>query len=414
MVVKNQLWNDARVKKEACSLSNAGYDVCIISAKEDGFPSTSTWRGIQINRIRKDSKRREDLRKKVLDYCERSADSLWSKILMTFRKNKLRRYLTDLKRDILYEYKFIQAAISVEANIYHAHDLDTLLICAAAAEMQGAKLVYDSHELWLETTRYSTYLPYERKLWCRLIERYCIRKTCAVIAVTPLRGQVMRRMYPDLRRLVIIENTVESVSDLPLNGKLRENLGLKESQIIALYQGVLCPERGLEELLQASYMLRDTGIAVVLMGHGSFKRKLLWISDQLGIEGTVFFHPPVPSEEMLQLTVSADMGLILFRNTCMNNYYSLPNKLYEYMMAGIPVIASNFPEIATVIRETDSGILVDPESPEEIASAIRTLAANPEEAKRKGARGRMAALEKHNWSNEEVKLLNLYRDISNE
>lgn len=181
-----------------------------------------------------------------------------------------------------------------------------------------------------------------------------------------------------------------------------------------MYQGILCSERGLEELIHAAYRLRDTDIVVVLMGYGSFKRKLQLISDRLGLEGTVLFHPPVPSEEMLQLTVSADMGLILFKNTCLNNYYSLPNKLYEYMMAGIPVIASSFPEIAAVIRETDSGILVDPESPEEIASAIRMLAANPEEAKRKGTRGRMAALEKHNWSNEEVKLLDLYRDTFNE
>jgi len=131
----------------------------------------------------------------------------------------------------------------------------------------------------------------------------------------------------------------------------------------------------------------------------------------MGVSEKVIFLPPVPSEELPEITVDADMGFILFRNTCLNHYYSLPNKLYEYMMAGVPIISSNFPELNRVISEVGSGLTVNPEAPEEICDAIEKLADDQEMRGKMSSNGRGAALQKYNWEPQSKILRDLYREL---
>lgn len=414
MAVKNQLWNDARVKKEALCLRDAGFEVTIVAKPEDGFDEDETWQDIRILRPRKDSRRRERFRDKVVRVAEQPSRSGWARILTAIRRNRLRRILTDWKRDLPWEYRLYRAVLSTNADIVHANDLDTLLICSAAARKLGAKLVYDSHELWLESSRFLTATSAMNRLRFRLTEKHLIYDADAVIAVTPSRGETMLSMYPGLKRMVIIENSSIPVADLPTGRYLRDRLDLPDSTVVALYQGVICPERGLEELVKAAQMLKNEGIAVVIMGQDSWSGTLEEIAGKADLNGILFLEPPVPSEDLLEATVSADIGLILFQNTCLNHFYSLPNKLYEYMMAGLPVIASNFPEMSRIIDENRSGLLIDASSPTEIADAIRTLAENRSEARSMGQRGRTAVLEKYNWLEQEKKLITLYEELQRE
>jgi glycosyltransferase involved in cell wall biosynthesis len=133
---------------------------------------------------------------------------------------------------------------------------------------------------------------------------------------------------------------------------------------------------------------------------------------QLGLDGRVFLLSPVPSERLPEVTVSADVGLILFGNTCLNHYYSLPNKLYEYMMAGLPIIASDLPEMRRVIGECRCGVLINSRQPEAIADAIVRMTSSTPEMKAMGKRGREAALHRYNWSVQAKKLLELYAGLS--
>ncbi len=414
MAVKNQLWNDARVKKEARCLRGAGFQVTIVAKPEDGFGEDETERDIRILRPRKDSRRRERLRKKAVRASEQPSRSCRARILTAIRRNRLRRTLTDWKRNLPWEYRLYRAILSTGADIVHANDLDTLLICSAAARKLGAKLVYDSHELWLESSRFLSATSPLNRLRFRLTEKRLIYGADAVIAVTPSRGEAMLSMYPGLKRMVIIENSSIPVADLPSSRYLRDRLDLPDSTVVALYQGVICPERGLEELVNAAQILKNERIAIVIMGHDSWSGTLERIAGEADLEGILFLVPPVPSEDLLEITVSADIGLILFQNTCLNHFYSLPNKLYEYMMAGLPVIASNFPEMSRIITENRSGLLIDASSPEEIADAIGTLAANRSEARSMGQRGRIAVLEKYNWLEQEKKLITLYEELQRE
>ncbi|MCK5064061.1 MAG: glycosyltransferase family 4 protein [Candidatus Fermentibacteraceae bacterium] len=412
MVVKNQLWNDARVKKEAISLTEAGFNVTIIARTEEGCPTEETWKNIRILRPPKDSARREVLRKKVIGASAKKNNSLKSRIIRLLRRNRFRRFLTDLKRDIPWEYRLYRAALSTGADIFHANDLDTLFICAKVAGKLGARLVYDSHELWLESSRYFIATSALNRLRYRITEKILTPRTDAVIAVTPSRGEVMKKLYPSIRKLVIIENSTDPIEKLQESSYLRNRLGIPVSVPVILYQGIICPERGLDKLLEAASILRNEDIAIVIMGHDAWQGKLHRMHSEMNLKDSVFLLPPVPSETLPEVTVSADVGLILFENTCLNHYYSLPNKLYEYMMAGLPIIASDFPEMARIINNHNCGILVDSTDAEAIASGIRVLVNSPDEMRQMGIRGRKASLDKYNWPVEEKKLVDLYMGLS--
>lgn len=413
MVVKNQLWNDARVKKEAISLSEAGFNVIIIAEPEEGCPTEETWKNIRILRPPKDSTRREVLRNKVISASAKENNSLKSRIIRLLRRNRCRRFLTDLKRAVPWEYRLYRAALSTGADIFHANDLDTLFICAKAAGKLGAELVYDSHELWLESSRYFIATSALNRFRYRITEKKLIPKTDAVIAVTPSRGEVMKKMYPSISRLVIIENSTDPIGELQQSSYLRDRLSIPAGVPVILYQGVICPERGLDKLMEAASVLRNEEIAIVIIGHDAWQGTLHRMHSEMNLKNIVYLLPPVPSEALPEVTVSADAGLILFENTCLNHYYSLPNKLYEYMMAGLPVIASDFPEMARIINEHNCGILVDSSSSQTIAKGIKELIRSPEEMRRMGIRGRKASLEQYNWPVEAKKLVDLYMKLSN-
>ena len=413
MVVKNQLWNDARVKKEALALAEAGYRVTVVARPEAGHSPRETWRGIVVLRPPKDSPARQELRERVVGASAEGDESLRARLIRALRRNRLRRVLTDIKRSVPWELRLLAAALSVRADVYHAHDLDALLVGALAAGALGTRLVYDAHELWLESSRYKMSTPPLDRLRYRLTERLLLPRADAVIAVTPSRGRAMKRMYPDdIRRMAIVENSTPRLETLPVPRNLRDRLGIPRGAFVALYQGIICPGRGLEELLAAARTLRGRGIYVVVVGHDAWQGTLQRLAAEMGVDDIVRFHPPVPSEELASITVAADAGLILFRNVCLNNYYSLPNKLYEYMMAGIPIVASDFPDMREVIEKNGCGLLVDPDSPEDIADGIIGLAEmETGERREMGGNGRRAALSDYHWDIEARRLLEVYRDI---
>lgn len=411
MVVKNRLSNDARVKKEMAVLAADGWQVTVIAIAEPGLPHEENRNGIRILRPPVFSKTKESLRIQVVQASEEADKSVRAKVIRHLRQNRLRRFVADLTRDIPWENRLRNAALEVDADVYHANDLDTLQICGSAAAQKNARLVYDSHELWLESSRYLIATHPLNRVRLKRIERKYIYKADAVIAVTPLRGEKMQQMYPAMKNLQIVENAPEKLEKLPSAGKLRDMINAAPDTVIALYQGVLCPERGLEELLQAAKLTTNPAVRFVIIGMDSWNGTLQRMAEDMGLKDKVIFLPPVPSEELPEITVDANMGFILFRNTCLNHFYSLPNKLYEYMMAGVPIIASDFPEMKRVLNEVKSGITVDPDSPEEISHAVETLAANPVMRKKMKDRGRAAAMDQYNWEPQSIIFRDIYRKL---
>jgi len=328
------------------------------------------------------------------------------------RRNPVRRFFADRWRNVAYDIKLIAAALSTHPDVIHANDLDTLAVSWAAARLCGARLVYDSHELWLGSARYLRETGAAGRFRDRLTERLLIGAADAVIAVTRGRGEIMKTMYPRMKGPWIVENCPHPTAETAPTGILRGMLGIGDDTVLVLYQGIIAWERGLEQLLDAAPLLRGTGVRIALVGHDVTGGALPARAASPELRGLLDLLPPVPSEKLPELTADADAGLILFRNTCLNHYYSLPNKLYEYMMAGVPIIASDLPEIARVIREYDIGRLVDPDDPRSIAGAIREMAADRQALAGYGSRARQAALAHHTWAVQESVLLDVYSKLS--
>jgi len=416
MIVKNQLWNDARVKKEALSLRHAGHEVTIIALPEEGKPARESWEGATILRPPNLPRWAKSARKTVDGYhSPGSTPGPLKRLVVALRRNRARIALTNVKRLVQHDLRLLCAALRTRADVYHAHDLDTLFVAWLAALLRRARLVYDSHELWLESQRYLFEDGSLARLTARVTERSLAGRADLVIAVTGMRGAHMRNMYPKMRAPVIVMNCPHVIREVSNGGYLKTRTGCPPDSTVVLYQGILSASRGLEELIEAASILKLRGLDKVvfaLMGTDYLRGELNEMVRARGLEDRVHIFPPVPSEALPEVTLSADVGMILFRNSCLNHFYSLPNKLFEYMMAGVPMIASGFPEMAAVIEGARCGLLVEPSDPAGIADALAHMVSNPRERAEMGSRGRIAAVTEYNWSRQEEVLLDSYRSLS--
>lgn len=417
MIVKNQLWNDARVKKEALSLRSAGYAVTVIALPEEGKPADENWQGCRILRPPNLPRWAKGARKVVDGYqSPGSTPSPLKRLVVALRRNRARIVLTNAKRLVQHDLRLLSAALRANADVYHAHDLDTLFVAWLATLLRRARLVYDSHELWLESQRYLFEDGRLARLTARITERSLAGRADLVIAVTEMRGMHMTNMYPGMKAPVIVKNCPHVIREVSDGGYLQTRTGCPPESTIVLYQGILSASRGLEELIEAASILKKRGLDKVvfaIMGTDYLRGELSDMIRARNLEDRVHIFAPVPSEALPEVTVSADVGMILFRNSCLNHFYSLPNKLFEYMIAGVPMIASGFPEMAAVIEGARCGMLVEPDDPVGIADALEHMASNPRERVEMGARGRMAAETEYNWNRQESVLLDSYRSVLN-
>lgn len=415
MVLKNQLWNDARVKKEAITLAGTGLKVTILCQPEEGVPRSEEWGKISVLRIHRSGKFKAAFRE-ALDSAGDTADTekknFTTGFVSTLRRNPVKRFLGDLLHSTLYQARLLYHALLTGADVYHAHDLDTLSVCAAAAWLTGTSYIYDSHELWLESNRHLAEPSRFVQLMDELTEKSLITGAAAVIAVTPGRASVMRSMYRRMVEPILVANYPPVADPYPCDIETRISLGaLDESCFLFLYQGVLAPKRGLEQLIDAALMLRGLQIHVAIVGHDVSGNTIRTYAEEKSAEDMVTFHPPVPSEKLHEITGSADAGLLLFQDSCLNHNLSLPNKLFEYMMSGLPVLACSLPEISEVIVRHDCGCLIDASDPVSIADGMRKMAADKKEAAKQGKRGYKAARSMYTWDNSAEVLKELYRNV---
>jgi glycosyltransferase involved in cell wall biosynthesis len=313
------------------------------------------------------------------------------------------RWLWKPLRWLVIPIRFYQAANAVRADIIHAHDLNTLPQAYLAARRRGARLVYDAHEI--STSRVGDLWKYKR-FWKRL-ESYLIRRADAVITTDEMRASFLADAYRVPRPTVLLNVTERRpVSDADL---LRPRLDIPRDTPIVIYQGGLQPDRGLEQLIRSVSRI-ERGV-VVFVGDGRLREALAALAEEYGVSHRVHFVAAVPPEQLLDYTASADVGVQVLQNTCFNHYSTTSNKLFEYFMAGIPVVASDFPEIRRVVQEFDAGVLIDPRSPAAIAEGINAVLSDPAryDTLRRNA---VRAAEKYNWDNEQEKLIEVYRRLA--
>jgi glycosyltransferase involved in cell wall biosynthesis len=188
----------------------------------------------------------------------------------------------------------------------------------------------------------------------------------------------------------------------------RWNARGEKPSFYVLYQGLVDTDRCIEEII-ASAEHFNPGCVLTIVGHGFGK----WASpvDAIPASAHIEVIPHIPYHELVTLTASASIGLLFYRNTCRNNYYCAPNKLYEYMMMGLPIITCDYPGLKAIVEKEGIGICVNPEDPQAIAEAVNSLASDAARYRAMKENCLRLAKERYNWEKEFELLRPRYRTL---
>jgi glycosyltransferase involved in cell wall biosynthesis len=294
-----------------------------------------------------------------------------------------------------------------KADIYVAIAVEDLIIAYLLTRFSSAKLVYNANELEADRKLYkSKFVQSVANKFIKKIEKRILCKADCVIAADFERGKVMEKWY-DLEKVEIIRNLPLYHLHLGVN-YIREKLAINSEMKILLYQGILGLGRGLESSILASSKVNNKQFILVLLGNidNAYKNTLIKIANETGFK-RLHFISAVPWQDLLYWTSSADISLVLIQNVSLSYYLAAPNKLYESIMAEVPYIASNFPEINHVHDIADAGILVNPENSNEIANAIERLLTDDDFIQ--GCKNKAKkAKEIFNWDKEKIRLISLF------
>ena len=180
-----------------------------------------------------------------------------------------------------------------------------------------------------------------------------------------------------------------------------------------MYLGGLGPARNIEAVIQAHGELpADHHFVICGPGYDVYRDPYLELSREVGAEGRVHVLPPVGRDELLNVMDSADCGIVMLKNICLNFYWFYPNKFFEYSLGRLPVAVSNFPDVTAHIEREQSGVVFDPDDPSSIADSIRSLAVDRPEARRMGRRGYESIVCRYNWSNAMRVMIDSYKHMA--
>lgn len=256
-------------------------------------------------------------------------------------------------------------------TVFFSNDLDTLLPNFLAARIRGKRLVYDTHEFFTEVPEL-VQRPRVRAVWLA-IERWIFPKLRTVITVNQSIADAYKQRYG--KELHVVRN-------IPMPRELgllpsRAALDLPADKPILVLQGSgINVDRGAEEAVLAMQSLPDC--LLLIIGGGDAWPVLQRLVNEHALEDRVRLMGKMPYARMMDYTRNADLGLTLDKDTNLNYRFSLPNKLFDYMHAGIPVLATDLPEVAAIVRGYDCGVVLPKADPTAIAQAVRILMDDPE------------------------------------
>jgi glycosyltransferase involved in cell wall biosynthesis len=371
MVVHSDYVHDYRVRREAEALYETGLSVYVIAVSvEPEEQEIFVLNGVQVHPV---ALRRSRGKRRYLEMMR-----------------AVRRILSTTSTDII-----------------HAHDLDALIATAQIARNRGNILIYDSHELHTELHSLQN-RRLTRSIW-RYYEKKYIPYADYVITVSEGIADELQRRYGLLYRPYVLRNFTEIMPDDSLSEELSGQLkklrsALPETRYLALYQGILQNGRGLEMMIEAVAAEPDWGL--VICGDGPIRGLLEQGVAALEAEDRIHFTGMIPRELLAAITPHCDAGLLLTEPLGLSHYYSLPNKLSEYVHAGLPVIATELPEITRIIRTYKIGCTIPTEAftAEQVRGGLDYITQHRERIRQ----NLPIAAENLNWKREKKILQNLY------
>lgn len=293
-------------------------------------------------------------------------------------------------------------------DIWHGMWIAGLPAAVRQKRRLGGAALYDSRDVYMQGRELAR-LSRRARAPLELIERRWTHRCDAVLTVNDGFAEMLRSQL-HIRRPVVVYNSPERwhVPD-PRPNRIRERLDIPDSTAVALIQGGLMDERGIRESMEAVLAVPEA--VLVLLGYGPWRDDLARGVARAPYLGRVFLIDAVPSSELLEWVASSDAVLMPYHPSP-NYQQATPNKLFEAMAAGVPVVASDMPAMAGIVKATGCGVLVDPLSPASIAGGMRALLlASTEDRAAMRERCAGAHLETYNWESQEGKLLDLYEEL---
>lgn len=265
---------------------------------------------------------------------------------------------------VTFQAIFFLRGIFVKSDIIIANDLDTLLPCFLLSKIKNCELVYDSHEYYTESAGLIG-KKLKKKIWEKL-EQWIFPKLNHIITVNESIAEIYSKKYN--KKIHIVKN-IPSLVNYQKN-KSKENLGLNPLTKMVLLQGSYIDiDRGGKELILAMQHIKSK-IQLVIIGAGQELPLMKKLTQDLMLTDKILFIPKLPSDQLIQYTLNADLGISIDKPTNLNYKFSLPNKLFDYMRAEIPILISNLPELMKIHEKFPFGPVLDSHDSEHIASKI--------------------------------------------
>ena len=407
MALYGDVTYDSRVRKEARTLAASGYDVSIFCLGGDD-QSSDLPRNVNVivNLPAEKAVLPAHLSKEGPNPF-RAEGGGWL-AARARRAAWVRAYISTLRawgRQV--------AESSGPIDIWHLHDLTGLAAVAPHVD-DGIPMVYDSHELYVDAGT-AALLPKPARTLLRAYERHLVGRVSAVITVNEEIARVLQRRYRP-RRVDIVRNCPDRWTPPDTRPTfIRDAAGIPGDAPVILYHGMLSAGRGIERLMEALLQPGLEDAHLVLLGMGEDHDRYLELAGESRWHRRVHLLDPVPPADLLPWVSSADVGAMPNPGATLNDKYSSPNKLFECLAAGIPVVASDVPTIRRIVAGDPSnplGVVCDPSRIESIAAALRSILELDDPASEAiRARCLAAAWDRWNWEVESAGLTRLYGDL---
>lgn len=322
-------------------------------------------------------------------------------LLLHFKKkNKINRII----KTILWYFFAFKYLFSKKIDVINAHSLPVLPLCVAIKLVKKCVLIYDTHELETEVIKSKGITRLVFKITEKLFIRFCDYISVVNYEIS----EWYKSTYRIKRKIYVVRNIPvlpENVSGSGIS-KLKLAVGLPQESFVALYQGLLSNGRGIDQIIEAFKKI-DPKYNVVFMGYGPMESK---IKESCKNYKNIHFLPAVSPDVVLEYTAGCDLGLCLIENVCLSYYLSLPNKLFEYIAVGKPVLASSFPAIKNVLSTLNCGWAISPDKIELIKFFSTLSAAEYENKKQSAIDGKSV----YSWAQEEKEIKSLYKNALSE
>jgi glycosyltransferase involved in cell wall biosynthesis len=371
--VLSDLSTDQRVHKVSQTLHDMGFDVLLVGAK-----------------------RTKNLSFKERAYKTKELHLFFKKGILFFAEWNIRLFFFLLFK---------------KADLLLANDLDTLPPNYMVSKIKGSVVIYDTHEFYTETAELYN-RPFVKKIWVR-IENFFFPKLKYIYTVNNSVAALYKERYH--KELLVVRNVPLLISPQSSNSNyfLTDTLHLPTDKKIVLLQGNGINEnRGAEELVLSASLLNDAFI-VVIAGGGLVIDSLKKMVAENNLQQKVYFTGVLRFEILQQFTQHAFCGLSVDKPININQQASLPNKIFDYMAAAVPVIVSNIKEVANIVTQYKAGIVIDEVTPQKIAAAVNTLAAD-EEMYAVYCTNTQIAIKNLNWGNEKKVIEHLFTKVISE